>query len=130
MRTATAAEGNVARSAYARPARPTSQFPVEEIDAALGVRRDALVGATAEEPLVRIAALLVSISRNNSYEGRDPKTMPDTLTSGFVADLLGLDIGSLASLLVDMRRRGLIDSDPSGILRLKDLSGLEALADA
>ncbi len=56
--------------------------------------------------------------------------MPDTLTSGFVADLLGIDIGSLAALLVDLRRRGLIDSDASSTLRLKDLSGLEALADS
>ena len=77
-----------------------------------------------------MAALLVSISRNNGYEGRDPRVMPDTLTSGFVADLLGLDIASLAALLVDLRRRGLIDSDPSSALRLKDLAGLETLADA
>ena len=78
----------------------------------------------------RVAALLISISRNNSYEGRDPNSMPDTLTSGFVADLLGIDIASLAALLLDLRRRGLIDSDASSTLRLKDLSGLEALADA
>ena len=62
--------------------------------------------AATDKPLSRVAALLVSISRNNGYEGRDPRVMPDTLTSGFVADLLGLDIASLAALLVDLRRRG------------------------
>ena len=63
-------------------------------------------------------------------KGRDPHVIPDTLTSGFVADLLGVDVASLAALLVDMRRRGLADSDPSSGLRLKDLAALEALADA
>lgn len=93
-------------------------------------RRRAIEIATSDEPLGRVAALLVSISRNNSYEGRDPRVMPDTLTSGFVADLLGLEIGALAALLVDLRRRGLIDSAPSSTLLLKDLGGLEILADA
>ena len=93
-------------------------------------RRRSIEIAASDKPLSRVAALLVSISRNNGYEGRDPRVMPDTLTSGFVADLLGLEIGSLAALLVDLRRRGLIDSDPSSTLLLKDLAGLEMLADA
>ena len=96
-----------------------------DIDDALSARRRSLEIGACDNPLSRVAALLVSISRNNGYEGRDPKSMPDTLTSGFVADLLGLDIGSLAALLVDLRRRGLIDSDPTPTLRLKDLKGLE-----
>ena len=74
--------------------------------------------------------MLVSISRNNGYEGRDPHVMPDALTSGFVADLLEIDIASLSALLVDLQRRGLIDNDPPSGLRLKDLAALEALADA
>ena len=93
-------------------------------------RRRTVEIAASDEPLGRVAALLVSISRNNSYEGRDSRVIPDTLTSGFVADLLGLEIGSLAALLVDLRRRGLIDSAPSSSLLLKDLDGLEMLADA
>ena len=104
--------------------------PMDEVDDALTARRRFLEIAATDKPLSRVAALLVSISRNNGYEGRDPRVMPDTLTSGFVADLLGLDIASLAALLVDLRRRGLIDSDPSSALRLKDLAALEALADA
>ena len=104
--------------------------PAPEVDDALTARRRSLEIAATDKPLSRVAALLVSISRNNGYEGRDPHVMPDTLTSGFVADLLGMDIASLAALLVDLRRRGLIDSDPSSALRLKNLAGLETLADA
>src|SRR5262245_54337899 len=62
--------------------------------------------AAAEQPLVRVAALLLSISQNNLYEGRDAQTIPDALSSGFVADLLGVDIATLAALLVDLRERG------------------------
>lgn len=83
--------------------------------------------AAAEEPLARVAALLLSISQNNSYEGRDPETVPDALSSGFVADLLGVDIATLAALLVDLRRRGLVDNGPGAALQLKDIAGLQQL---
>ena len=125
---ATVAASLNARTAYFRvESRPA---PAAEADDALTARRRSLEIAAADKPLSRVAALLMSISRNNGYEGRDPHVMPDTLTSGFVADLLGLDIASLAALLVDMRRRGLIDNDSSSALRLTDLAGLERLADA
>lgn len=83
----------------------------------------------AESPLARVAALLLSISQNNSYEGRDPATVPDALSSGFVADLLGVDIGTLAALLVDLRRRGLIECGANSTLLLKDIDGLQELVD-
>jgi CRP-like cAMP-binding protein len=81
----------------------------------------------SDRPLARVAALLLSISQNNRYEGRDAKTVPDALTSGFVADLLGVDIGTLAALLVDLRRRGLVEGGPDGTLQLKDVEGLQQL---
>jgi CRP/FNR family transcriptional regulator len=125
---ATVAEIDPSRVNYARTSGKQSVPPVQ-VEDALTARRRALEKSTSYRPISRIAALLVSISRNNGYEGRDPHVMPDTLTSGFVADLLGLDIGSLAEMLVDLRRRGLIDSDASSALRLKDIAKLEALAD-
>ena len=95
---ATVAESLNARTTYFRAeSRPA---PAVEVDDALTARRRSLEIAAADKPLSRVAALLMSISRNNGYEGRDPHVMPDTLTSGFVADLLGLDIASLAALLV------------------------------
>lgn len=83
--------------------------------------------ARADEPMARVAGLLLAISQNNSYEGRDPTAVPDALTSGFVADLLGVDIGALAVLLVDMRRRGLIECEADSSLRLKDIGALQQL---
>jgi hypothetical protein len=79
------------------------------------------------EPLARVAALLVSISQNNRYEGRDPNLMPDAFSSGFVADLLGMDIDELATQLIELNRRGLVEACGSA-LRLKDLTALESLA--
>jgi CRP/FNR family transcriptional regulator len=123
----TVVEGHISPTRFARADRTPRPAEVED---EMTARRRAIETATSAEPLGRVAALLVSISRNNSYEGRDPRVIPDTLTSGFVADLLGLEIGSLAALLVDLRHRGLIDSAPSSTLLLKDLGGLEMLADA
>lgn len=101
-----------------------------------GVEPDAAAAAwtsasvvRADQPLARVAGLLLSISQNNSYEGRDPEIVPDALTSGFVADLLGVDIGTLAALLVDLNRRGLIEGAPNSSLRLKDVAGLERLSE-
>jgi CRP/FNR family transcriptional regulator, anaerobic regulatory protein len=125
---ATVAEIDPSRVNHARAARNHALAPVE-VEDALTARRRALEKSTSDKPIARVAALLVSIARNNGYEGRDPHVMPDTLKSGFVADLLGIDIGSLAEMLVDLRRRGLIDSDASSALRLKDIAKLEALAD-
>jgi CRP/FNR family transcriptional regulator len=125
MPTATATQTH--STGYSRTAR-SYRAPVDAAQDAFAARRAAVTAATVDNPLARVASLLLAISRNNSYEGRDAETMPDTLTSGFVADLLGIDIGSLALLLVDMRRRGLIDSDDSSALRLRDIAGLERLA--
>jgi hypothetical protein len=114
---------------YSRNVRPRLTQS-NDIEDAMSERRRSLETGACDNPLSRVAALLVSISYNNSYEGRDLRSVPDALTSGFVADLLGLDIGSLAALLVDLRDRSLIDSDPTSTLRLKDLKGLAVLADA
>lgn len=84
--------------------------------------------AAADLPLARVAALLLSISRNNSYEGRNPAVVPDALRSGFVADLLGVEIGTLAALLVDLRRRGIVECGSESSLYLKDIRALERIA--
>lgn len=90
-------------------------------------RRFAVRGRHAD-PHVRVAALLVSISTNNGYEGRDPHAVPDVLTSGFVADLLGLDLAVLEGVLVDLERQGLIAADPSSGLVIADPGALQQLA--
>jgi hypothetical protein len=94
------------------------------------LRRHAIAQAGRRKPLERVAALLVAISNNNRYEGCDPCAIPDFLTCGFVADLLGLSITSLGGILVEMQERRLVEAAPSSGLRLKDLAGLERLAEA
>jgi len=120
MRTATA-ENFIAPPFYRLPS-------AGKLVEAVPATTPACIPKTHEEPLARVAALLISISRNNSYEGRDPSVMPDALTSGFVADLLGIDISELATLLVELNRRGLVDTCGS-TLKLKDMPALERLAD-
>jgi hypothetical protein len=78
--------------------------------------------------LERVAALLLAISKNNSHERRDPLAIPDSLTCGFLADLLGVPIATLASLLRTLGERGLVGAGSNSGLRLKDLPGLEKLA--
>jgi CRP/FNR family transcriptional regulator, anaerobic regulatory protein len=76
----------------------------------------------------RVAALFVTLSRYNAYEGRDPALITDSLKCGIVAGYLDLSVDHLARELAGLEARGLIEPCPQG-LRLKDLDGLERLAD-
>jgi CRP/FNR family transcriptional regulator, anaerobic regulatory protein len=79
-------------------------------------------------PLQQVAALFVTLSRNNTYEGRDPAVLTDSLTCGVVAGYLRMTVDQLAALLTELESRGLVEGTDNG-LRLKDLLALEALAD-
>ena len=114
------------RSGIVQSARSSSK----DDDAAFAARRRSITRSGNRKPLERVAALLVAISRNNTYEGRDPRTIPDALTAGFVAQLLGIDVGTLADLLVSLEYQGLVASTASAGLKLTNLAGLERLADA
>ena len=91
--------------------------------------RNRLVRAGREKPVERVAAFFVILARNNTYEGRDPYIIVDSLRCGFVAGYLQMSIDVLASALVDLERRGLIEPGPQGTVRLKNVVALERLAD-
>jgi hypothetical protein len=121
--------GNVGTSARACEVRPR----VPQADpgsAAFEARRRAILCAGNRAPLERVGAFLLAISKNNGHEGRDPAVIPETLTCGFVAELLGFPIATLASLLKVLEERGLVSTDAHSGLRLTDLAGLEKLARA
>lgn len=126
MSIAPTAKGYVFRAGRGRPmAREVVDFATGQPPA---TGRHAPSSDVADPPLSNVAALLIAIAQNNSCEGRDPKAMPEGLTSGFVADLLGVDIAMLAALLHDLRRRGLIDcAASSATIRLKDVDALRRL---
>lgn len=92
------------------------------------LRREAIALSNQHDPMARVAALLLSIAETNRYEGRDPRTVPKSLSSGFVADLLGMSVDALAHVLKEMEARGLIEPGGSSTLRLKDVDALAALA--
>jgi CRP/FNR family transcriptional regulator len=80
-------------------------------------------------PVERIAALFVTLSRCNAYEGRDPTLIADSLTCGVVAGYLNVSVDELADCLKELARRDLVEATPAG-LRLKNFDELEHLADA
>jgi hypothetical protein len=80
--------------------------------------------------LERVGALLSCISRNNSYEGRDPCLISDSLTSGFVAELLGVTVTEVAESLVELGHLGLVAPAQGGALQLADRTALEAFVGA
>jgi CRP/FNR family transcriptional regulator, anaerobic regulatory protein len=90
--------------------------------------RESSVRFSRQNPLGRLAAFLLTLSRENEQEGRDPTVLAQPLDCGVVADFLALSIERLGSLLVELERRGLIEPlGPHG-LRLTNVAGLEGLA--
>jgi CRP/FNR family transcriptional regulator len=90
--------------------------------------RESSVRFSRQNPLGRLAAFLLTLSRENEQEGRDPTVLMQPLHCGVVADFLALSIDRLGSLLVQLERRGLIEPcSPQG-LRLINIGALEGLA--
>ncbi len=90
--------------------------------------RESLIRNGHPSPLERVAALFITLSRYNAYEGREPTLITDSLKCGVVAGYLNMSVGELAAQLSEMEARGLIEPCAKG-LRLKDLDGLEKIAD-
>jgi hypothetical protein len=89
--------------------------------------RESSVRFSRQKPLGRLAAFLLTLSRENGQEGRDPAVL-QPLNCGPVADFLALSIERLGSFLIQLERRGLIEPCPPNGLRLIDIVGLEGLA--
>ena len=90
--------------------------------------RDSSVRFSQQNPLGRLAAFLLTLSRENEQEGRDPTLLMQPLDCGVVADFLALSIDRLGSLLVQLEQRGMIAAcSPQG-LRITDVEALEGLA--
>jgi CRP/FNR family transcriptional regulator len=90
--------------------------------------KDALVQRQRAAPLRRVAALFVTLSRYNGYEGRDPAVITDSLKCGAAAGHLGMSVDVLAQQLAELEARGLIETCDKG-LRLLDVDALERLVD-
>ncbi len=85
--------------------------------------------ATFRDVMERTAAFFVVVSRNNSYEGRDPLVVTDDVRCGTVSDFLGIDIDLLGRALVEMQRRGMVSMRDDGMLQLDDLAALDGLSE-
>jgi CRP/FNR family transcriptional regulator len=90
--------------------------------------RESSVWFSRQNPLGRLAAFLLTLSRENEQEGRDPTLLTQPLECGVVADFLALSVERLGSLLVQLERRGLIETCASQGLHLTDIAALESLA--
>ena len=90
--------------------------------------RQSSVRFSRQNPLGRLAAFLLTLSRENEQEGRDPTMLMQSLQCGVVADFLALSVERLGSLLVQLERRGLIETCVPQGLRITDTAALESLA--
>jgi CRP/FNR family transcriptional regulator len=98
------------------------------IDREVALLTQSLAQTARPDDARRIAALFVTLSRYNAYEGRDPALITDSLKCGVVAGYLDMSVDHLARELAGLEARGLIEPSPRGLV-LKDLDGLERLAD-
>jgi CRP/FNR family transcriptional regulator len=90
--------------------------------------RESSVRFSQQNPLGRLAAFLLTLSRENEQEGRDPAMLMQPLDCRVVADFLALSIDRLGSLLVQLEQRGMIAPSPPQGLRLIDVEALGRVA--
>ena len=99
----------------------------EAIEDELDFVRDGLARSGQKNPIERVAAFFVALSRGNTYEGRIPNIIFDTVKSGVVASYLGLSVEGLARILVELEERALIENCSPSAIRLNDIAALEQL---
>ena len=108
---------------------PKSEAKLEQAyEREFELRRNSLVEFGRRSPIKRVAAYLLALSQVNKREGRDANIIDASWQCAFVADQLELSLDLLTRILVELEKRGLIESCPSGGLRLKDRDALEDLA--
>jgi CRP/FNR family transcriptional regulator len=100
----------------------------EAVQREFAFRRDSLVNAGRDRPLIRLAAYLTAVSRGNRHEGRDPTLIDGAVNCAVVADYLEISVDLLALALVQLEMQGLVQTAPRGGLRLVDIDRLEAMA--
>jgi CRP/FNR family transcriptional regulator, anaerobic regulatory protein len=100
----------------------------EAVQREFAFRRDGLINAGRDRPVVRLAAFLVALSHRNREEGRDPTLVDDALDCAVVADYLALSVDLLALALLKLEMQGLVQSAPRHGLQINDFDALEALA--
>jgi CRP/FNR family transcriptional regulator, anaerobic regulatory protein len=100
----------------------------DAIEREIDFLRESCVRFSKQNPLGRLAAFLLTLSRENVQEGRNPAVLLQPLNCGVVADFLAFSIDRLGSLLAELERRSLIEPCPPDGLRLVDIAGLEGLA--
>jgi CRP/FNR family transcriptional regulator, anaerobic regulatory protein len=105
---------------------PRAQAKLDDaIEREFEYRRAALVEAGRGAPPERLAAFLVSLSRTNAHEGRDPTVIGEFCPSVFA--YLGLRIEDVPALFLELVDHGLVEAN-SGEVRLKNIDALENLA--
>ena len=105
----------------------------QAIEREFELHKSLLVEAGRQNPIERVAALLVGLSQVNSHEGRDRDVIVAPSQCGPVAGRLELSIDDLAQTLLDLEALGLIEACPvpgstQGI-RIKDHDRLAEIAD-
>jgi CRP/FNR family transcriptional regulator len=90
--------------------------------------RESCVRFSRQNPLGRIAAFLLTLSRENEQEGRDPAVLSQPLEYEVVADFLAMSADRLAFLVGQLEQRGMIALDQPQGLCLTDIVALERLA--
>ena len=109
---------------------PSAQQKLQEaIEREFELRRTSIIRRGQGNSIGRVAAFLVVLSHNNSLEGRDPSFIGDSMDCGIAADYLGLNVEKLGALLVELKKRGLIDLCPDKSLRILYINALKELAE-
>jgi CRP/FNR family transcriptional regulator len=84
---------------------------------------------SGSKPVKRVASFLAAMARLSAHEGREATVVSDDISSGAVAHHLNMSIDSLADVLRELQKRGMVEPAEDG-LHIADVDALEKFADA
>lgn len=95
----------------------------------LTAAHDLLLSMGRRSAVERIAAFLLSMSRRNEDNGRDPMVIDLPMTRSDIGDFLGLTIETVSRAFTKLRQQGLIDLTQCTRVRIVHIDELEKLAE-
>jgi CRP/FNR family transcriptional regulator len=101
----------------------------QTLAAELEEARDLMLTTGHRSACERVAAFLLTLSRRNRRSGKPKDMIELPMTRADIGDFLGLTIETVSRTLTKFKSRGLIDLPQSARVRLKDIMGLERLAE-
>jgi CRP/FNR family transcriptional regulator, anaerobic regulatory protein len=99
----------------------------QAVSSELEAARDLLMALARHDALERVAIFLLTMSRRNALNGRNPALVTLPMTRADIADLLGVTVETVSRSLSKLKKCRMIEIIRNTTVQIIDMNGLNAL---